>query len=162
MHKQGHNTDPDSLPAITTVHNDVEPPPTEYDDEPIHSNTHLMDPSVPYRFTITLPSQYPPAYGRIFLSNRQVIWTVDILDTFVPTDIPNPLRDAILSHTPTIPARLAKDDCSIYCLAIQDLTSSHYCRLFRDATITTLHQYLTAHEHRTENSTTTKRKNYPR
>jgi hypothetical protein len=72
MHKQGHNTDPYSLPTITTIHNDVEPPSTEYDDEPIRSNTHLLDPSIPYRYTITLPTQSSPAYGLILLSSRQV------------------------------------------------------------------------------------------
>ena len=70
--KQGHNTDPDSLPELATVHYDVEPPPTEYDDDLIHSNTHLMDPYVPYRYTVTLPTQSPPAYGLILLSSRQV------------------------------------------------------------------------------------------
>jgi hypothetical protein len=29
MHKQGHNTDPDSLPQLATVHYDMEHPPTE-------------------------------------------------------------------------------------------------------------------------------------
>jgi hypothetical protein len=131
MHKQRHNTDPDSLPAIAAVHNDVEPSPTQYDDEPIRSNTHLLDPSVPYRYTVTLPTQSPPAYGLILLSIRQVIRTEDIPDTFVPKCILNPLRDAILSHTPTVtraatvPTRPAKDDRSIYCLAFQDLTTSH-------------------------------------
>ena len=78
---------------------------------------------MPYRYTISLPTQSPPAYGLILLSSRQVIWSVDIPDTFVPADIPNPLRDAIFSHTltvtraATIPAKLARDECSIYCLA---------------------------------------------
>ena len=70
MHKQGHNTDPESLPELATIHYDMEPPPTEYDDEPIRSNTHILDPSVPYRYTVTLPTQSPPAYGLILLSSR--------------------------------------------------------------------------------------------
>ena len=108
MHRQGHNTDPDSLSAIATVSSEIEPPPTEYDDEPITSDTHLMDPTVPYRYIITLPTQSPPAYGLILLSNRQVTWTVNILESFV-TCIPNALREAILSHTPTV-TRAAKKE----------------------------------------------------
>jgi len=121
-----------------------------------------MDTSVPYRYTVTLPTQSPPAYGLILLSNRQVTWTVDIPDNFVPTGIPNPLRDAILSHistitrTATIPARPTKGDCTIYCWAFHDLTASHCYKLFRDAAIATLHHDLTAHEHRGQNTTTTR------
>ena len=141
MHNQGHDTDPDSLPAIATIHKDVEPPPIEYDDEPIRSNTPLLDPSVPYRYILTLPTQSSAAYGLILLSSRQVTWTVDIQETYVQTDIPNPLCDAILSHTPTVtraairPTILAKDDCTIYSLAFQDLTASQCYGLFRDAAI---------------------------
>jgi hypothetical protein len=162
MHKQGHNTDTDFLPEIATIHNNEEPPPTEYDDEPIRSNTHLLDPSVPYRYTVTLPTQSPAAYGLILLSSRQVTWTVDIPHIYVPTSIPSPLRDAILSHTPTvtraatISARPARDNRTIYYLAFQDLTASNCYRLYRDAAVATLHHYLTAHEHRCQNSTATR------
>jgi len=122
MHRQGHNADPDSLSAIATIHNEIEPPPTEYDDEPIISDTHTMDPTIPYRYIITLPTQPPPAYGLILLSNRQVTWTASIPESFV-TCIPNALREAILSHTPTVTRAattqigLARDDCSVYCHA---------------------------------------------
>ena len=102
MRKQGTNTNPDSLPTIAIVHSDVEPPPAEYDDEAINSNIHLLDPKVLYRYIITLPTQSLAAYDLILLSSRQVIWKVDIPDTLVPTGIPNALRDAILSHTPTV------------------------------------------------------------
>ena len=139
----------------------MEPPPTKYDDDTIRSNTHLLDPSVPYRYTVTLPAQSPAAYGLILLSSRQVTWTVDIPDIYVPTGIPNPLRDAILSHTPTvtraatIPAKPTRDDSTIYCLAFQDLTACNCYRRFRDAVVATLHHHLSAHEHRSQNSTTT-------
>jgi len=158
MHKQGHNTAPVSIQELATVHYEVEPPLTEYDDEPIRSNIHLLDPSVPYRYTVTLPTQSPPAYGLILLSSRQVPWTVSIPDNFISTGIPNPLRDSILSHTPTITrattiqARPARDDCTIYCLAFQNLTATHCYKLFRDATIATLHHHLNTHEHRGQNT----------
>ena len=75
MRRQGDNTDPDSLSAIATIHNEIEPPPTEYDEEPITSDTHIMDPTIPYRYTITLPTQSPPAYGFVLHSSPKVTWT---------------------------------------------------------------------------------------
>jgi hypothetical protein len=57
MHKQGHNIDPDSLPELATVHYDVQPPPSEYDDEPIRSNTHLLDLSVHAAYGLALAPQ---------------------------------------------------------------------------------------------------------
>jgi len=118
MHRQGHNTSPDSLSTIATIHNEFEPPPTEYDHEPIISNTHILDPAVPYRYIITLTTQSPPVYGLILLSSRQVARTASVSESFV-TYIPIALREAILSHTPrftrtaTTPTRLARDDCSV-------------------------------------------------
>ncbi len=128
----------------------MEPTRTEYDDAPINSDAHLLDLIIPYRYIITLPTQASPAYGLILLSNRQVTWTVNIPESFV-TCIPNALRETILSHTPTVTraatilARPARDECFVYCLAFQDLTTSHCYRLFRDAAISTLHHHLSPH-----------------
>ncbi len=133
-----HNTDHDSLASTATVNSHTGPPYlTKYDDEHISSNTHLLNPSVPYRHTITVPRTSPRTYRLTLLANRQVPWTTGILDTYVPTGLNSDLRHTLLKQTPTITkasttiVKPARDLCNIYCLAFHGLTATSCYKLFR-------------------------------
>jgi hypothetical protein len=149
MHKQGHNTAPVSIQELATVHYEVEPPLTEYDDEIIISNTHLLNPNVPYRHTITLPTTSPHTYNLTLLASRKVPRIVRILDTFIPTGMNSDLRQTLLKRTPTITrattttGKPTRDPCNIYCLAFLGLTATCRYKLFKDAALITLLQHLT-------------------
>ena len=73
MHAHGHTTDPSSLYDIATVQSLTDRPyHTEFDDEPIRTNTLFIDPNIPYLHIITLPTHSQPTYGITLLASRQV------------------------------------------------------------------------------------------
>jgi hypothetical protein len=85
MQAQGHTTDPSSFPDIATVQRlTCSPYHTEFDDEPIHTNTLLIDPNIPYLHIITLPTHSQSTYCLTLLASKQVRWSVSILDDLTP------------------------------------------------------------------------------
>jgi len=105
MQSQGHTTDPSSLPNIATVHSRTSPPNhAELDEDPIHINTLLVDPNIPYLHVITLSTHSLLIYGLTLLASRQVRWTVstpeDLISQKTPPSIPKDTRKSYLLQAP--------------------------------------------------------------
>jgi hypothetical protein len=120
---------------------------------------HLKD--VPHAYIITAPTFHLTTYGLTLLASRQLRWTYNIPETYIPTYLPETLRKAILAETPTITRKhvnkpnTANDTCTIYNHDFQGLTPHSAYNLFRGAAILTLHKHITTIEHKHQNQTTT-------
>jgi hypothetical protein len=154
MQLQGHNINPNSLLNIATITSlGGSPHHTDYDDEPVRSNTLLTDLNAPHLHIITVPTFSQPTYGLIRIASRQVIWIVGIPDSSIPSTLLNFHLKALLLQVPTftkcnvdIP-RPARDKYTIYCPTFRNKPAIRCYRLFRETVWIILHVHLSTYEH---------------
>jgi hypothetical protein len=116
------------------------------------TSEYLKD--VPHAYIITAPTFHPTTYGLTLLASRQLSWTYNIPDNYIPTHLPETLRKALLAQIPTITRKNAnktntiKDTCYVHNHDFQGVTPYAAYTLFRAATILTLHKHITTNEHK--------------
>jgi hypothetical protein len=151
------------ISSLTTTTTD-DPPTYEFEDDPIETTTNIIPTQLTpyaYKYRITLPISSPASYGLLLLANRQAAWTTPIPENFIPTHLPNDIRQRLLQETPTIirtnttPPKPARDTCSIYSPAFAGLTPTKYLIYLRAATLDTLYKLLTADEYKQPHDTNT-------
>jgi hypothetical protein len=92
------------ISAIATTITD-DPPADNLDDDPIEATTIIISTQLtayPYKYRVTLPSNSPASYGLLLLANKHAPWTTTIPETFIPTHLPNDIRQRLLQQAPTI------------------------------------------------------------
>ena len=96
METAGYPTSPAGLESIKITADTNTTPTPEFDDEAIHSSTHIL-PAVlaqsPGKFTITLTTTSPASYGLLLLNSRHAKWTAPILEANIPTHTPTDIRN---------------------------------------------------------------------
>ncbi len=101
----GYPTSPSGIQATTVTIISDDPPSAELDDDPIDTTTLYTPPQLsiyPYKFRLTLPTNFPTAVGLLLLASRQASWTTDIPKEFIPTHFPEDLRTRLQQQHPTI------------------------------------------------------------
>ena len=152
-----------SISALTTTITE-ESPTNELGDDPIETTTNIVPTQVTpyaYKSRIIMPNNSLVSYGLLLLANKHAAWTTPIPETYIPTHLPNDIRQRLLQQTPiiiranTMPPKPAHDTCSIYIPAFARLTPSECLKYFRAASLRTLHKLLIADEYRQPHDTAT-------
>jgi hypothetical protein len=76
---------------------------------------------VPHAYNVTTPTFSPTTYGLTLMASRQLRWTYNIPEDYIPAWLPETMRKALLAQSLTIThknvnkLKTAKDTCTIHC-----------------------------------------------